>query len=166
MADAKLEIPNGKILEKVIRGLNDKELSLDNREIMGDVYEYLLVKLSVNGTNGQFRTPRHIISMMVQLMLPIELQMSFQSLFNESTNQKLSYKNKLQTYRNYLIAKWTNILVKNYVYASHLIGMHRYNFYSFISAFICSTKETSQFIRKAIFSTSIFSSNIFLIALV
>lgn len=70
MADAKLEIPNGKILEKVIRGLNDKELNLDNREIMGDVYEYLLAKLSVNGTNGQFRTPRHIISMMVQLMQP------------------------------------------------------------------------------------------------
>lgn len=70
MTDAKLDIPSGKILEKVIRGLNDKELNLDNKEIMGDVYEYLLAKLSVNGTNGQFRTPRHIISMMVQLMQP------------------------------------------------------------------------------------------------
>lgn len=70
MTDAKLDIPSGKILEKVIRGLNDKELNLDNKEIMGDVYEYLLAKLSVNGTNGQFRTPRHIISMMVQLMRP------------------------------------------------------------------------------------------------
>ena len=70
MTDAKLDIPSGKILEKVIRGLNDKELNLDNKEIMGDVYEYLLAKLSVNGTNGQFRTPRHIINMMVQLMQP------------------------------------------------------------------------------------------------
>lgn len=70
MKDAKLDIPNGKILEKVIRGLNDKELNLDKKEIMGDVYEYLLAKLSVNGTNGQFRTPRHIIQMMVQLMQP------------------------------------------------------------------------------------------------
>ena len=70
MNDAKLEIPSGKILEKVIRGLNDNELNLDNKEIMGDVYEYLLAKLSVNGTNGQFRTPRHIISMMVNLMQP------------------------------------------------------------------------------------------------
>ena len=70
MADAKLDIPNGKILEKVIRGLNDDSLSLDNKEIMGDVYEYLLSKLSVNGTNGQFRTPRHIIRMMVELMKP------------------------------------------------------------------------------------------------
>lgn len=70
MSDAKLDIPNGKILEKVIRGLNDEALSLDNKEIMGDVYEYLLSKLSVNGTNGQFRTPRHIIRMMVELMKP------------------------------------------------------------------------------------------------
>lgn len=70
MTDAKLDIPSGKILEKVIRGLDDNQLSLDNKEIMGDVYEYLLAKLSVNGTNGQFRTPRHIISMMVNLMEP------------------------------------------------------------------------------------------------
>lgn len=70
MADAKLDIPSGKILEKVVRGLDDNELCLDNKEIMGDVYEYLLAKLSVNGTNGQFRTPRHIINMMVQLVQP------------------------------------------------------------------------------------------------
>ncbi len=70
MADAKLDIPSGKILEKVIRGLDDESLNLDNKEIMGDVYEYLLAKLSVNGTNGQFRTPRHIIRMMVELMKP------------------------------------------------------------------------------------------------
>lgn len=70
MSDAKLDIPGGKILEKVIRGLNDPDLNLDNKEIMGDVYEYLLAKLSVNGTNGQFRTPRHVITMMVNLMQP------------------------------------------------------------------------------------------------
>ena len=70
MSDAKLEIPSAKILEKVVRGLDDDSLNLDNKEIMGDVYEYLLAKLSVNGTNGQFRTPRHIIEMMVKLMKP------------------------------------------------------------------------------------------------
>lgn len=70
MTDAKLDIPSGKILKKVIRGLDDDELNLDNKEIMGDVYEYLLAKLSVNGTNGQFRPPRHIINMMVQLIQP------------------------------------------------------------------------------------------------
>lgn len=70
MKDAKLDIPSGKILERVVRGLDDASLNLDNKEIMGDVYEYLLAKLSVNGTNGQFRTPRHIIRMMVNLMKP------------------------------------------------------------------------------------------------
>ena len=70
MKDAKLDIPSGKILEKVVRGLNDNELNLDNKEIMGDVYEYLLAELSTNGTNGQFRTPRHIINMMVNLVKP------------------------------------------------------------------------------------------------
>ncbi len=70
MSEAKLDIPSGKILDKVVRGLDDEALNLDNREIMGDVYEYLLAKLSVNGTNGQFRTPRHIITMMVELMQP------------------------------------------------------------------------------------------------
>ena len=70
MSDIKLAIPSGKILEKVIRGLNDEQLNLDNRELMGDVYEYLLSKLAINGDNGQFRTPRHIIRMMVELMKP------------------------------------------------------------------------------------------------
>lgn len=70
MKDAKLDIPSAKILEKVVRGLDDNELSLDNKEIMGDVYEYLLAELSINGDNGQFRTPRHIIRMMVELMKP------------------------------------------------------------------------------------------------
>lgn len=70
MKDAKLDIPSAKILEKVVRGLDDKELNLDNKEIMGDVYEYLLAELSINGDNGQFRTPRHIIRMMVELIKP------------------------------------------------------------------------------------------------
>ena len=70
MKDAKLDIPSAKILEKVVRGLDDRELSLDNKEIMGDVYEYLLAELSINGDNGQFRTPRHIIKMMVELIKP------------------------------------------------------------------------------------------------
>ena len=52
MKDAKLDIPSAKILEKVVRGLDDKELNLDNKEIMGDVYEYLLAELSINGDNG------------------------------------------------------------------------------------------------------------------
>ena len=43
---------------------------MNNRDTMGDVYEYVLGKMAASGTNGQFRTPRHIIAMMVELMKP------------------------------------------------------------------------------------------------
>ena len=46
------------------------ELPTDDKDILGDIYEYLLSKLASAGTNGQFRTPRHIIDMMVELMQP------------------------------------------------------------------------------------------------
>ena len=45
-------------------------LVLSNKDIMGDVYEYLLSKIAASGQNGQFRTPRHIINMIVELMQP------------------------------------------------------------------------------------------------
>ena len=43
---------------------------MNNRDTMGDVYEYILGKMAASGTNGQFRTPRHIIRMMVEMMRP------------------------------------------------------------------------------------------------
>ena len=43
---------------------------MNDRDTMGDVYEYVLGKMAAAGTNGQFRTPRHIIRMMVELMQP------------------------------------------------------------------------------------------------
>ena len=43
---------------------------MNNRDTMGDVYEYVLGKMAASGNNGQFRTPRHIIRMMVELMQP------------------------------------------------------------------------------------------------
>jgi type I restriction enzyme M protein len=43
---------------------------LKDTDVRGDVYEYLLSKLANSGVNGQFRTPRHIIKMMVELMQP------------------------------------------------------------------------------------------------
>ena len=70
MGDAKLDIPSGKILERVVRGLDDPELKLEEKDVLGDVIEYLLAKLAVNGTNGQFRTPRHIIKMIIDIMKP------------------------------------------------------------------------------------------------
>jgi len=68
MSDAIFIIPTPLLLEKVVTGLS--ELATDDRDTKGDLYEYLLSKISQSGTNGQFRTPRHIIRMMVELMRP------------------------------------------------------------------------------------------------
>lgn len=68
MKDAVFLVPSPRVLVKVVDGLDD--LDLNNKDIMGDVYEYLLSKIAASGKNGQFRTPRHIIEMMVRLMKP------------------------------------------------------------------------------------------------
>lgn len=68
MKDALFLIPTARVLVKVVDNLND--LDLNNKDIMGDVYEYLLSQIAQSGTNGQFRTPRHIIKMIVELMQP------------------------------------------------------------------------------------------------
>jgi type I restriction enzyme M protein len=68
MSDAIFIIPTPLLLEKVVTGLS--ELPMEDRDTKGDLYEYLLSKISQSGTNGQFRTPRHIIRMMVELMRP------------------------------------------------------------------------------------------------
>lgn len=68
MRSAIFLIPNERTLAKVVDGINN--LDMNNRDTMGDVYEYILGKMAASGTNGQFRTPRHIIRMMVELMKP------------------------------------------------------------------------------------------------
>lgn len=68
MKDALFLVPTARVLVRVVDALND--LDLNNKDIMGDVYEYLLSQIAQSGTNGQFRTPRHIIKMMVDLMQP------------------------------------------------------------------------------------------------
>lgn len=68
MEDAIFIIPTPIMLQRVITAID--KLKMKDRDTKGDVYEYLLSKLSTAGTNGQFRTPRHIIRMMVELMKP------------------------------------------------------------------------------------------------
>ena len=68
MKDALFLVPTARVLVKVVDALDS--LDLNNKDIMGDVYEYLLSQIAQSGTNGQFRTPRHIIKMMVELMKP------------------------------------------------------------------------------------------------
>ena len=68
MKDTVFLIPTAKVLAKVVDGID--AMDMNNKDIMGDVYEYLLGKIAAAGENGQFRTPRHIIAMIVQLMQP------------------------------------------------------------------------------------------------
>lgn len=71
MDDAIFKLPTPLLLSKVVDILDDiyREMSqLHDSDIRGDVYDYLLSKISQSGRNGQFRTPRHIIKMRVALM--------------------------------------------------------------------------------------------------
>ncbi len=68
MRDARFTIPNANLLVKVV-DLLDK-LPMADRDTNGDLYEYMLGKIATSGQNGQFRTPRHIIALMVELMAP------------------------------------------------------------------------------------------------
>ena len=73
MDDAIFKLPTPLVLSKVIDCLDDIYVLMGQSnevDIRGDVYEYLLSKISTAGRNGQFRTPRHIIRMMVELMDP------------------------------------------------------------------------------------------------
>ena len=72
MGDAIFKLPTPLMLSRVVDSMDAMyELMAKNPDDnKGDLYEYLLNKLSQSGINGQFRTPRHIIQMMVQLMEP------------------------------------------------------------------------------------------------
>lgn len=73
MSDAIFKIPTPQLLTKIVDSL-DEIYELMNKDIKkdtkGDIYEYLLSKISTAGRNGQFMTLRHIIRMMVELMAP------------------------------------------------------------------------------------------------
>ena len=77
MGDAIFKLPTPLVLSKVVDSLDDiydlmanSEKTDDKADVRGDTYEYLLAKIATAGRNGQFRTPRHIIKMMVELMKP------------------------------------------------------------------------------------------------
>jgi type I restriction enzyme M protein len=67
---ATLKIYDRPTLRAVIQGIDSLNLEQDGLDLKGDMYEYLLSKLNMSGTNGQFRTPRHIIDMIVRLVDP------------------------------------------------------------------------------------------------
>lgn len=68
MSGATFMIPTPRLLDPVVQMID--KIKMDDRDTKGDLYEYLLSKIATAGTNGQFRTPRHIIKMMVDMMQP------------------------------------------------------------------------------------------------
>lgn len=74
MADALFKIPTPLLLDKIVTAMDDlyaRMAGLGSTDIRGDVYEHLLAKIATSGVNGQFRTPRHVIRMMVDLVRPL-----------------------------------------------------------------------------------------------
>ncbi len=68
MKGATFMIPTPKLLDQVVQMIG--KIKMEDRDTKGDLYEYLLSKIATAGTNGQFRTPRHIIKMMVDMVEP------------------------------------------------------------------------------------------------
>ena len=68
MKDARFTIPTPALLAKVVDLLDD--VPMEDRDTKGDLYEYMLGKIASAGQNGQFRTPRHIIRLMVEMTAP------------------------------------------------------------------------------------------------
>lgn len=68
MRDARYTIPSPGLLVKVVEGLD--QIPMEDRDTKGDVYEYMLGKIASAGQNGQFRTPRHVIQLMVEMVAP------------------------------------------------------------------------------------------------
>ena len=73
MGDAIFKIPTPLMLEKIVTAMDEIYAQMEqahSADVHGDIYEYLLSKIATAGVNGQFRTPRHIIRMMVELTDP------------------------------------------------------------------------------------------------
>ena len=70
MENAEFKINKANLLVEVCKAIDEMHISQYNHDVQGDLYEYLLGYLNIAGRNGQFRTPRHIIRMMVQMIDP------------------------------------------------------------------------------------------------
>jgi type I restriction enzyme M protein len=70
MVNAEFKINKTSLLIEAAKAIDDMRISSQNQDVQGDLYEYLLSKLNTAGQSGQFRTPRHIIRMMVKLADP------------------------------------------------------------------------------------------------
>jgi type I restriction enzyme M protein len=71
MKDAEFKIKKPSVLIEACKAIDEMHISEQNQDVQGDLYEYVLGHLSIAGKNGQFRTPRHIIRMMVEMIAPL-----------------------------------------------------------------------------------------------
>ncbi|MBO0697674.1 MAG: SAM-dependent DNA methyltransferase [Zavarzinella sp.] len=70
MENAEFKINKPSLLIEATKAIDAMQVSSQNQDVQGDLYEYLLSRLNTSGQNGQFRTPRHIIRMMIKLVDP------------------------------------------------------------------------------------------------
>src|SRR6266542_6796521 len=70
MKGAQCKINKAGLLIEACNLIDEMKISEQNQDVQGDLYEYLLSRLNTSGRNGQFRTPRHIIRMMVKMLDP------------------------------------------------------------------------------------------------
>ncbi len=68
MRKANFILPTARLLDQVVQMID--KINMEDRDTKGDLYEYMLSKIASAGTNGQFRTPRHIIKLMVDMVQP------------------------------------------------------------------------------------------------
>jgi type I restriction enzyme M protein len=66
MKDARFTVPTPALLAKVVDQID--HVPMEDRDTKGDLYEYMLGKIATSGQNGQFRTPRHVIQLMVEMI--------------------------------------------------------------------------------------------------
>ena len=70
MKSAIFLVPDMNVLQDIVDHIEDLHIDTTDKDVMGDIYEYCLGKIASSGVNGQFRTPTHIIKMIVELMQP------------------------------------------------------------------------------------------------
>ena len=70
MRNAECKISKPSLLIEACKLIDQMDISGQNQDVQGDIFEYMLNHLNISGRNGQFRTPRHIIRMMVQMIDP------------------------------------------------------------------------------------------------
>lgn len=89
MANASFEIESEATLSRVMELID--QLRFSNKDMKGDLYEYMLDKLSTSGTNGQFRTPSHIIELIVALMEPTPKQRIIETFMPQRIQTRANY---------------------------------------------------------------------------